>query len=589
MTPGATSHAAGAGVVGLLRAVGLLAAYVGAVTWITWPLGARIGEAIPGAGPFHITDVLYSMWAMGWSSHALLTAPATLPQAGIYHPTPDALFYGPSAFGGVPLFAPVVWATRNPVLATNVVFLGGIALTAWTTHLVVRSWTGSDLAGLVAATTILTNTWLVRGFVAATPHIAALQFLPVIAWAAAPPLSRLRDGVRLVPLVVLQSLTDCVYIAPAVFAVLGTLAVLRLLRRRTRAAGLRLLVALGVAAVVLLPLYAAYQHVREANPDIARQSVYPTRALRQMLPDEFFDRNRGPAVFLPATLVLVGLGLVAIARRRPTPDARRVWCQAGLWTALGMVISLGPRVSWRDQYPLPVPQQLVMDVYTHLRVPARLGVVAMVGAALLSGLAFTALARWCDALGAGRRVVSSLTRLALAVVVVVALVAGWGTTPLGAFAIYDLPRPADATLARLRMVPGPLLEIPVPVEFMQGLAMYHALFHEHPVLNGYSSYYPAAFPGRMALARQLPDAAALGRLRADTGLGGIWLHLDRVPLDQRAAWLELATHGRGDLVSLGRNGMDIVFVVRGDSAPANAPVVELPRLDGVPLDHVEPR
>src|SRR5881397_77853 len=56
--------------------------------------------------------------------------------------------------------------------------------------------------------------------------------------------------------------------------------------------------------------------------------------------------------------------------------------------------------------------------------------------------------------------------------------------------------------------------------------MYRSTFHWRPLLNGYSSYYPAGFGERMTIADHLPDADALTTLRRETGLDAILVHLD---------------------------------------------------------------
>lgn len=541
----------------LLRAVALLALYVGAVVWLTWPFAEHPGETIFGEKIVFATDALYSLWAMDWSTLALSTAPTTLPDAPIYHPTPNAFFYGPSGFGGLPLFAPVFWASGNPVLATSVVFLGGVALTAWTMHLVVTRWTGSELAGVVAAATLLTNAWLVRGFVAATPHMAMLAYLPVLAWVTATPATSMRQALRIVPLVVLQGLTDLVYVAPAVFAVLGTVATLRLLRASTRPAGVRLLGALAISAVVLAPVYAGYAIVRSDNPDLAQQSAYHTAALFQRLPDQFVRPFAGPAVFLPATLVLVVLGAVAVAFRRPSATALAGWRQGAVWTALGTLISLAPLVLWND-VRVPVPQMLFPSVYTSVRAPARLGIVAMVGSAILAGLAFAALSRPTERAGRAGGVV---LRSALAAAVVWGLYVGWGDPPGPFRTMMKLDPPAAPVLDVLRAEAGPVLEMPVQFECQQALAMFHATFHRRPLVNGYSSYFPATFPERMETTRKLPDPTALARLRDETGVTTIWVHLDRLLPRGRDPWLGRGMSARRDLQRVLLHGNDLIMRV----------------------------
>jgi hypothetical protein len=552
----------------------LLATYGGAVVWLTWPLAAMATTAIAGLGVTSV-DAMYSMWAMAWTSHALVTAPADLPNANIYHPTPHAFFYGPGAFGGVPLFAPVWWLTGNPVLACNVVFMGGVALTAWTLHLVVHRWTASQLAGFVAAATILTNSWLVHGFVAKTPHFAALQYLPLIVYAAARPAGRVREMMPLLGLILAQSLTDGVYLPPAVFIPLAVLALLRCGRGRTRAAGLRLLAVLALAGIALAPLYAGYAKVRRDNPYLHRQSVYPTRPFWHVLPDQFVTPGRGPAVFLPPTIVLVAAGSIALAFRRrgsgPVP-ARAGWAHGALWTIVGMLISLAPVTWWRG-WRVPLPQALIVPVYTHLRSPDRLGIAALIGGAILAGMAFAELARRIDVRGR-RRPLAVLLRLGLAIAAIVPLHVGYGTLwpALPRFAAYGLTPPAETLLAALRREPGPVVQVPVNFGVDHTLAMYHSLFHWRSLVNGFASYFPADFPARMALIRELPAPDALAALRAHTGVALVWVRIPSLRyLPQDAEWIQIAGTGRADLDLVARTPTDLLFRIRGpDPVEAHA-------------------
>src|SRR5262249_50079750 len=150
--------------------------------------------------------------------------------ANIYHPTPHALFYGPTGFGALPLFAPVYLTTANPTLATNVLLLGGVALTATAIHMVAARWTGSALAGLVAASTLLTTRWMLWEWIPTAPHAAVLFYFPSIILLASDPGPRRRTLVALAVLAALQCLADITYVAPAVLVPLGTLGVWRLLR-----------------------------------------------------------------------------------------------------------------------------------------------------------------------------------------------------------------------------------------------------------------------------------------------------------------------------------------------------------------------
>src|SRR5262245_39561724 len=171
----------------LVGAVTLLAGYMSLVVWLTWPLGARVTSSLPDTWPGCRIDTLLVGWALSHESRALLTGPAHFADGGIYHPTPDSLFYGDAGFGAVPYFLPVFALSGNPTLAVNLTFLGCIALTAWTLHLVVHRWTGSHVGGLIAACTFLATRWVLWTWIPAMPSYAVLQYLPIIMFLSGQP------------------------------------------------------------------------------------------------------------------------------------------------------------------------------------------------------------------------------------------------------------------------------------------------------------------------------------------------------------------------------------------------------------------
>src|SRR5262245_21750071 len=218
------------GIATSVRALSVLSLYIGIVAVRWWPLPLHLGDQLPYIPQFEC-DRLYSTWALAWSSHALGTHPGRLADANIYVPARDALFYGPTSFGALVLFAPAYLLSGSPIVAINITFLAGIALTAWLLHLVVHRWARSHLAGMVAASTLLANVWLTRTFVPTTPHLAVLQYWPLIIAAAAAPVASLGATVTLWALALAQCLTDVVYVAPALLGPLALLGVVRLSRR----------------------------------------------------------------------------------------------------------------------------------------------------------------------------------------------------------------------------------------------------------------------------------------------------------------------------------------------------------------------
>jgi hypothetical protein len=564
------------------RAVPLFVLYAALVSWLAWPLPAQLGTHVPYTNRACRFDMLYTIWALAWQTHALGTAPLALFDANIYHPTASALLYGPAPFGALPLFAPIFALTGNPALAINLTFLLALALTALGLHLVVRQWVGSEAAGLVAATVFLTNAWLWT-WVPTAPHYAVLVLLPWIVLVASDALTARGAGV-LLALVVLQALVEPVYIAPAVLAPLGVLALWRLARRRGD--GLRLLGVVCAAAAVLVPLYLAYGRVYAANPTLADQTLWK----RSLLFPLFFPlrldakglwgNGTTDASWLLIVLVLAGAACMAIVGPR-TPAERRGWLHAGLWAGVGLLISTRVFVpfGWRT---IRLPHYEVLATWFPgalgvARLPARFGVVGLIAIAMLAGLATAALARAAARLFPLLRT-QRVLRAALAAALVVALHVGHRATARH-FDVMPAAPSESPVVTALQRSDTPVLELPVTpigpnpharergvlngvIAGQHAAAMYRSIFHWRPLLNGYSSYWPAGFPERVELAARLPDAAALRTLCEQTGLGAVLVRTAELGAAERARWLALwRDGGRADLRPLASDGDDLLFEV----------------------------
>lgn len=552
----------------------VLACYGVLVTYLTWPLARRAATHLPKTTYACGFDSLYSGWALAHETTALLTDPARLAQGNNFHPASNTIFYGPTGFGALPYFAPVFWMTGNPTLALNLLLLFSIASTACTLHLVVRHWTGSQLGGAVAACSFLFTRWTLWQWLPTTPHAAVLQYFPLIILLAATPTTGIARNLALLALIVLQCLTDLAYVAPAVLAPLIVLAVARMTRRRTRAAGAFLLAIVALGGLALLVPAAGHLRVSADNPDLAHQGFWRIDA-------EWFRKNgtqiplglfepHAPTALPGVALALLGVLLLS-RRERAHPASRSL----ALWAGLGALMSLTPSVRFGD-HAIDLPQAFLAEwvpLYGQIRAPSRLGVAALMSLSMLAGLAFAGLARRIAEEHAAR---APLLVAAFAAVVLTGMyVEHRGTIPallLGEavdppYPIAPAPSADGPFVERLRARGGPLIELPAGLGLTRApvwhaRAMYRSIFHGRPVLNGYASYWPSGFEERMALAERLPDRAALAALRDGTGVEMVWVHAREMAAGARASWTALAdSGGRDDLRLVGREGEELLFEV----------------------------
>jgi hypothetical protein len=100
-------------------------------------------------------DTNLFMWALGWDTHALTHQPLSIFDANIYYPERHTLAYSENFIGSAFFAAPILWLTRNPVLAMNVVALLSCVLCGVGAFLLARRVgvgpSGAALAGLIFA------------------------------------------------------------------------------------------------------------------------------------------------------------------------------------------------------------------------------------------------------------------------------------------------------------------------------------------------------------------------------------------------------------------------------------------------------
>src|SRR5689334_4790901 len=290
------------------RSLAWLLAYVGAVAWLTWPLAAHLDTDLPHAHVICNFDQPQMIWALAYTSHRLVTDPARLFEANIYHPAPHALLYAEAGFGALPFFFPTFVATGDPILAANVMFLGSLALTAWGLHLLLARWTNSAGAGVVAACTFLLTPWTLWMWAPGAINYAVLQWVPLILWLSAADDIGWRRAVALGIVLALQGATSP-YVAASVLAPVGVLACARLASPRRRRSGVALAGALALAVALSLVVYGGYAWVRLREPAMVQHTWWPGGYFKTFsFPHDFFLARHRPNAIPMAMFIVIGAG-----------------------------------------------------------------------------------------------------------------------------------------------------------------------------------------------------------------------------------------------------------------------------------------
>jgi len=138
---------------GLDRAAGALACYLGLTVALTWPLVRGLARDVPS----DFGDPLLNSWIVAWNADRFLrllsgdvAGFAQIWHANIFQPEPYVLAYS-ELLHAQGLQALPIWAlTRNPILCYNLLFLSTFVLSGLGMYLLVRELTGDWRAGFVA-------------------------------------------------------------------------------------------------------------------------------------------------------------------------------------------------------------------------------------------------------------------------------------------------------------------------------------------------------------------------------------------------------------------------------------------------------
>src|SRR5262245_55009033 len=98
-----------------LRSGALLAAYLGAVIWLTWPLALHLATRLPDAHGACRFDLLATASILATETQNLAEG-RNLLAGSAYHPEPHPIAYAHLALGALPVFAPFFLATGSPAL-----------------------------------------------------------------------------------------------------------------------------------------------------------------------------------------------------------------------------------------------------------------------------------------------------------------------------------------------------------------------------------------------------------------------------------------------------------------------------------------
>ncbi len=468
---------------------------------MTWPLVTGLRHQLASWG-----DPVFQSWTLAWDLHAWRTHPLNIFDANVFYPYRNTLAYSDYLFGQAALIAPLLLKTGNAILADNVSLLLSYALSGFATYLLVVDLTGNRLAGIVAGFAYAFAPARMAQF--EHLHLTSAEWLPLAVLAARRALLQrsLKWSAILGAIVVLQGLFG-IYYFYFLAILLGIVFGAYLIARRDRPALIsvaRAGVACLIGAALLIPILIPYQHVHD---DLGIERTVEEMNKWRAVPSDYLavsprnrylgdslgkDYSRDLERDLFPGVILILLAIVGLFNRRLGWER---WMLFGVAVS-SIILSFG-LTGHIHGHDIPLPYRLfyyLVPGFKAIRVPARLGLLALVGLAGLAGLGLDLILDQFSRLSRAR-----LVQLAAGAGLSVLLIFGMSveyTTRI------PLPGALPATLAQanrpdyawLAEHPAPMIEFPMGDGIIaSSWPNFWSIFHWNPVVNGYSGIAPPVY------------------------------------------------------------------------------------------------
>jgi hypothetical protein len=477
--------------------------FLGIAVLHSWPLASD---------PSHLArldnhDAELNTWIVAWVAHALPRQPLSLFEAPILYPEHRSLAFSEHMFVPSVIGAPLLWSGVSPVAVYNLLIIAGFALSGWSMYLLMRRWTGSEWAGIIAGLVYAFNAHTLTRFV----HLQAqhVEFFPLMLYA----LDRVigegqrRHALLLATAFVLQSLCSNYLLVFMTYAMVVAVAV-RWNEINTANKRFELMVAGLVSMVVLAPfLWPYFQVNREYG--LARSADVVTQynaGWRDYLATggrihyawwshRLFEGRT--ALFPGFVAVTLAVGGVFSGRSLRDPRVRMVLAIGILGTLMSLGTSLPGYRLLHEFLPL----------LSGLRNVARWGWLPLAAVAVLAGLGVAELEKRSVAKATVGRARGVMIAIALLVTVEAIRTPVGFTRFNGIPQVYDrLASQSDVVVAEFPFYSGASVSLNGP--YVLANTRYFK-----PLLNGYSSFHPDTFEARGRILGAFPSDAAFAELR----------------------------------------------------------------------------
>jgi hypothetical protein len=499
----------------LAIAVSVILLFVALTVLMTWPQAAHMATHV-----INSDDPLLSIWRISWIAHTLPIHPTDIFNGNIFYPEPRTLAYSDAVILQGLAAAPLLWAGVSAVTTYNVLLLGSMALSGAAMWLyafeLTRNHRAAIIAGLIFAFSPFRFDHLHH------LELQATMFIPLTLWwmERAFASGRATDVMGAMGAWVCQVLCGiyyAVFLATALLLIVP-MRVSMLSSERRRTLLRHSVVAIVLGALIVLPYLLVYSQNRETLGDRRLDDVklYSATLSNYLATPEdnlvhgvwsgpLGDNERRLALGFIALLLAI-VGLFKFDRQRAT------LLVLGL---TGLVISLGintPIYEWLRNVGSP---------YSGLRAPARAAILVCTAIGALAALGWATIEsriRW--RVGA-TVVVSSLLLFEYAT-----RIQSWVILPEQPAAVYQwLAGQSRSVIVEFPISTPDQLSI-----IHDGLFMFGSTVHWHPILNGYSGYFPPSYFELLDNCRHVTDERCVAYLKSRQ-VDLIVVHGDYMPPD----------------------------------------------------------
>ena len=483
----------------LLWGAGVVAFFAVLTAVMTYPQINVMGSAVS----LNEGDALFSTWRLAWVAHELPRNPLNLFNANIFYPEQGTLALSDAMIVPALMAAPLLWAGVPQLVAYNLLFLSGFALSGAAMFLLVRSLTGNTPAALFAGFIFAFLPYRYMHY--AHLELQMAQWMPLCLWALHRTIrdGRIRDGLLTGLFLALQCLSSWYYgiflftfmvpVGAALFIGEGL--------PRARASITALAAGGLLATLLIIPMAVPYFAARASVGERPESEI----RFYSATPQNYLAAHTQNVMFGPSTARLgaqerelftgFAVPLIALIALWPPLSSARIAYALGLVLAFDVSLGFnGMSYPWLHSYFLP---------YRGLRVPARMAIVVGLALAILAGYGMARL----SSLVRNRRAYAVLF-LALALGVAME----YRSIPLLKRIWTNPPTIYDALPAHTSNV---LLELPLvrPDISLEPTYMYFSTFHWNSLVNGYSGFSPLSYADLLDHIAGFPDERSIRELR----------------------------------------------------------------------------